>query len=171
MAVKVKIPTPLRNLTQNQDTVEAESGALSSVVETLESQFPGMRERLLDEGGEIRRFVNIYVNGEDVRFLSGLTTASLGLMAGALIVLTDAAVVDLLTAVIAIAALAALVRTRVNSAWLIGALFWPSEVMAEAILSRIRAGSPSASASCTLWGPSPQCTVTALGASTPRLAR
>ena len=74
MAVKVKIPTPLRNLTQNQDTVEAESGALSSVVETLESQFPGMRERLLDEGGEIRRFVNIYVNGEDVRFLSGLTT-------------------------------------------------------------------------------------------------
>ncbi len=54
-------------------------------------------------------------------FLSGLTTASLGLMAGALIVLTDAAVVDLLTAVIAIAALAALVRTRVNSAWLIGA--------------------------------------------------
>lgn len=74
MAVKVKIPTPLRNLTGNQDTVEAESGALSSIVEGLESQFPGMRERLLDEGGEIRRFVNIYVNGEDVRFLSGLTT-------------------------------------------------------------------------------------------------
>ncbi|MGE3962347.1 MAG: ubiquitin-like small modifier protein 1 [Dehalococcoidia bacterium] len=75
MAVKVKIPTPLRNLTQNQDTIEAESGELSSIVETLESQFPGMRERLLDEGGEIRRFVNIYVNGEDVRFLSGLTTS------------------------------------------------------------------------------------------------
>jgi len=74
MAVKVKIPTPLRNLTQNQDTIEADSGALSSVVETLEAQFPGMRDRLLDEGGEIRRFVNIYVNGEDVRFLSGLTT-------------------------------------------------------------------------------------------------
>lgn len=74
MAVKVKIPTPLRNLTQDQDTVEAESGELSSVVETLETKFPGMRERLLDEGGEIRRFVNIYVNGEDVRFLSGLTT-------------------------------------------------------------------------------------------------
>jgi len=74
MAVKVKIPTPLRNLTQDQDTIEAESGELSSVVETLETKFPGMRERLLDEGGEIRRFVNIYVNGEDVRFLSGLTT-------------------------------------------------------------------------------------------------
>jgi molybdopterin synthase sulfur carrier subunit len=75
MAVKVKIPTPLRNLTQNQDTVTAESGDLKSVVEVLEGQFPGMRERLLDDGGEIRRFVNIYVNGEDVRFLQGLTTA------------------------------------------------------------------------------------------------
>lgn len=74
MAVKVKIPTPLRNLTQDQDTVSAESGTLQSVVETLEGQFPGMQDRLLDEGGEIRRFVNIYVNGEDVRFLSGLTT-------------------------------------------------------------------------------------------------
>ncbi|MQC18610.1 MAG: molybdopterin synthase sulfur carrier subunit, partial [Chloroflexi bacterium] len=69
MAVKVKIPTPLRNLTQNQDTVEAQDASLGSLVETLEGQFPGMRERLLDEGGEIRRFVNIYVNGEDVRFL------------------------------------------------------------------------------------------------------
>ena len=74
MAVKVKIPTPLRNLTQNQDTVTAEGADLKAVVEVLEGQFPGMRERLLDEGGEIRRFVNIYVNGEDVRFLSGLTT-------------------------------------------------------------------------------------------------
>lgn len=74
MAVKVKIPTPLRNLTQNQDTIEADGGDLGSIVETLEQQFPGMRERLLDEGGEIRRFVNIYVNGEDVRFLQGLTT-------------------------------------------------------------------------------------------------
>ena len=74
MAVKVKIPTPLRNLTQNQDTVEAQDASLGSLVETLEGQFPGMRERLLDEGGEIRRFVNIYVNGEDVRFLQGLTT-------------------------------------------------------------------------------------------------
>lgn len=74
MAVKVKIPTPLRNLTQDQDTVEASDGSLASIVETLETQFPGMRERLLDDGGEIRRFVNIFVNGEDVRFLQGLTT-------------------------------------------------------------------------------------------------
>jgi len=75
MAVKVKIPTPLRNLTKDQDTVETEAGDLQSIVQTLEGQFPGMRERLLDDGGELRRFVNIYVNGEDVRFLQGLTTA------------------------------------------------------------------------------------------------
>jgi sulfur-carrier protein len=75
MAVKVKIPTPLRNLTKDLDTVETEAGDLQSVVQVLEGQFPGMRERLLDDGGELRRFVNIYVNGEDVRFLQGLTTA------------------------------------------------------------------------------------------------
>jgi sulfur-carrier protein len=75
MAVKVKIPTPLRNLTKDQDTVDTEAGDLQSIVQVLEGQFPGMRERLLDDGGEIRRFVNIYVNGEDVRFLQGLTTA------------------------------------------------------------------------------------------------
>lgn len=75
MAVKVKIPTPLRNLTQNQDTISTDAGDLQAVVEALEGEFPGMRERLLDDTGEIRRFVNIYVNGEDVRFLQGLTTS------------------------------------------------------------------------------------------------
>lgn len=74
MAVTVKIPTPLRNLTQNQDTIDVDGGDLQTVVEGLEGQFPGMRERLLDDVGDIRRFVNIYVNGEDVRFLSGLKT-------------------------------------------------------------------------------------------------
>ncbi|PKN82680.1 MAG: molybdopterin synthase sulfur carrier subunit [Chloroflexi bacterium HGW-Chloroflexi-9] len=75
MAVTVKIPTPLRGLTQNQDTAKIDAADLQTVVGALETQFPGMRERLLDEGGEIRRFVNIYVNGEDVRFLQGLSTA------------------------------------------------------------------------------------------------
>lgn len=74
MAVTVKIPTPLRNLTQNQDTIQVDGSDLKTIVEGLEGQFPGMRERLLDDGGDIRRFVNIYVNGEDVRFLSGLGT-------------------------------------------------------------------------------------------------
>lgn len=74
MAVNVKIPTPLRNLTNNQDLVSAQGGTLSEVVQALEGSFPGMRERILDDGGEIRRFVNVYVNGEDVRFLQGLAT-------------------------------------------------------------------------------------------------
>lgn len=74
MAVKVKIPTPLRNLTQDQETVQAQTGTLHDLVGELEGSYPGMRDRLLDEGGEIRRFVNVYVNGEDVRFLQGLQT-------------------------------------------------------------------------------------------------
>jgi molybdopterin synthase sulfur carrier subunit len=74
MAVNVKIPTPLRNLTHDQDLVSAQGATLSEVVHALEGTFPGMRERLLDDGGELRRFVNIYVNGEDVRFLQGLQT-------------------------------------------------------------------------------------------------
>jgi len=74
MAVNVKIPTPLRGLTADQDTYAAEPSDLRGIVAALEGAFPGMRERLLDDGGELRRFVNIYVNGEDVRFLSGLGT-------------------------------------------------------------------------------------------------
>lgn len=76
MAVKVKIPTPLRGLTNNQDTVEADgAGTVAEVVQNLERDFPGMRERLLDDQGELRRFVNIYVNGEDIRFMENLATA------------------------------------------------------------------------------------------------
>ncbi len=75
MAVTVKIPTPLRGLTGDQDTYAADPSDLRGIVQSLEGAFPGMRERLLDEGGELRRFVNVYVNGEDVRFLDGLTTS------------------------------------------------------------------------------------------------
>jgi len=75
VAVKVKIPTPLRGLTNNQDLVSTQGDTVSDIVQALEGAFPGMRERILDDGGEIRRFVNLYVNGEDVRFLQGLQTA------------------------------------------------------------------------------------------------
>ena len=75
MAVTVKIPTPLRTLTNERDSYAAQPGDITTVFAALEGEFPGMRERLLDDGGELRRFVNIYVNGEDVRFLNGLTTA------------------------------------------------------------------------------------------------
>ncbi len=74
MAVRVKIPTPLRGLTGDRDTVDADAGSLSELVEALEGQFPGMRERVCDDSGELRRFVNVYINGEDVRFLSGLAS-------------------------------------------------------------------------------------------------
>jgi molybdopterin synthase sulfur carrier subunit len=76
MAVTVRIPTPLRNLTNQQDTVTAnESGTLAELIDSLEQEYPGLKDRLCDETGELRRFVNVYVNGEDVRFLSGLQTS------------------------------------------------------------------------------------------------
>jgi molybdopterin synthase sulfur carrier subunit len=75
MSVKVRIPTPLRKLTNEVDVVTGEAGTLASCINGLESAYPGLKERLCDEQGELRRFVNVYVNGEDVRFLDGLATA------------------------------------------------------------------------------------------------
>ncbi len=72
MSVKVRIPTPLRSLTGEQDVVAGEEGTLASCIDGLESTFPGIKERICDETGELRRFVNIYINGEDVRFMDGL---------------------------------------------------------------------------------------------------
>ena len=74
MSVKVRIPTPLRRLSNGASEVSITSSSVSEAVSALETQFPGFRERLCDEDGELRRFINIYVNGEDVRFLSGLAT-------------------------------------------------------------------------------------------------
>ena len=74
MGIKVKIPTPLRNLTNDQDLVEIEASNIREVIDVLESDFPGVKERICEEDGSIRRFVNVYVNGEDVRFLSELDT-------------------------------------------------------------------------------------------------
>ncbi len=75
MSVVVRIPTPLRRMTNGQDKVEVDSGNLAAMVDELEGSYPGMKDRLLDENGELRYFVNIYLNGEDVRFLDGLETA------------------------------------------------------------------------------------------------
>jgi molybdopterin synthase sulfur carrier subunit len=75
MALSVKIPTPLRSLTNEVDRVTSEGDTVAALVESLEAAFPGMKERLCEESGELRRFVNVYVNGEDVRFLDGLATA------------------------------------------------------------------------------------------------
>jgi molybdopterin synthase sulfur carrier subunit len=75
MAINVRIPTPLRKLTQNRDIVEVTGATVSAVVDDLERQFPGLKERLCDQQGELRRFVNIYLNDEDIRFAQGRQTA------------------------------------------------------------------------------------------------
>lgn len=75
MSVTVRIPTPLRKITNDQDVVTAGGGDVSAIIADLEASYPGLKDRLVDEQGEIRRFVNVFVNGEDVRFLAGLGTA------------------------------------------------------------------------------------------------
>ncbi len=74
MAVNVRIPAPLRTLTADQELVSIEGATLADLVQNLEVSYPGMRERLCEDDGELRRFVNVFVNGEDVRFLSGLAS-------------------------------------------------------------------------------------------------
>ena len=75
MAITVLIPTPLRNLTSDQDTVEAAGSTIGEILDDLESKHPWIGERLCDETGEIRRFVNVYLNQEDIRFMDGKNTA------------------------------------------------------------------------------------------------
>lgn len=75
MGVMVRIPTPLRRMTHGADKVELDVDDLSQMIERLEFDYPGFKERLLDEEGELRYFVNIYVNGEDIRFDQGLKTS------------------------------------------------------------------------------------------------
>lgn len=71
----IRIPMPLRKLTNEIDVVNSDAATLREAVDKLEADFPGIKERIVDERGEIRRFVNIYVNGDDVRFLDNLNTA------------------------------------------------------------------------------------------------
>jgi molybdopterin synthase sulfur carrier subunit len=74
MGILVRIPTPLRSLTRGAAEVQGTGDTVADVIENLETSHPGLRDRLLDEGGELRRFVNIYINEEDIRFLDGLKT-------------------------------------------------------------------------------------------------
>ena len=73
-SVLVRIPMPLRRLTGGKDKVESQKTNLNELIDDLESQYPGLKERLVDEDGNLRYFVNIYLNGEDVRFLQGMDT-------------------------------------------------------------------------------------------------
>lgn len=71
---KVRIPTPLRKLTNNEELVVVNAADISGAIKELQTRFPGIQERLVDESGAVRRFVNVYVNEEDIRFLQNLQT-------------------------------------------------------------------------------------------------
>ena len=74
MSVHVRIPTPLRRFTGGAEEVSADGATMAALVEDLERNHPGLKERICDEGGKVRRFVNIFVNGDDIRFLNNLET-------------------------------------------------------------------------------------------------
>lgn len=71
----VLIPTPLRKLTNDLAEVSTAGGSVGEIIENLDKAFPGVKERIFDEAGEVRRFILIHVNGEDIRFLDGLKTS------------------------------------------------------------------------------------------------
>ncbi|HLK61656.1 MAG TPA: MoaD/ThiS family protein [Chthonomonadaceae bacterium] len=74
MPVSVLIPTPLRKFTNNEETVTVAPGTITGLIADLERQYPGIGARVTDDTGELRRFINIYVNEEDIRFLAGKDT-------------------------------------------------------------------------------------------------
>jgi len=75
MAAKIRIPTPLRKLTNDEELVEVNAATIGDAINELQTRFPGIKERLLDDTGAVRRFVNVYVNEEDIRFLQNQNTA------------------------------------------------------------------------------------------------
>jgi len=74
MSILVRIPTPLRKITKGQDKAKVEATSIADLVDNLDKQFDGLKSRLLDDQGKLKEFINIYLNGEDIRFLSGLET-------------------------------------------------------------------------------------------------
>ena len=74
MSAKVRIPTPLRKLTNDEELIEVEAATIGEAITELQTRFPGIKERLLDDTGAVRRFVNVYVNEEDIRFLQNQDT-------------------------------------------------------------------------------------------------
>jgi molybdopterin synthase sulfur carrier subunit len=75
MAMLVRIPTPLRAVTKGSAEVQGSGATVAELIDDLDRSFPGLKERLIDDAGDLRRFVNIYVNQEDIRFLQGKKTA------------------------------------------------------------------------------------------------
>jgi len=74
MAIVVRIPTPLQKFTKNQSEVSVQGVTVADVLDHLEEHFPGLRERLVDDRGSIRKFINFYINDEDIRFMDGEQT-------------------------------------------------------------------------------------------------
>lgn len=74
MAVKVRIPTPLRKLTNGSDEVLVEGANVAELIENLEKNYPGLKERICEADGKLRRFVNLYLNDEDIRFKKNMDT-------------------------------------------------------------------------------------------------
>ena len=75
MPIKVRIPTPLRKLTHDEEIVHVNAATVGAAIAELQSRYPGIKERLTDDDGSVRRFVNVYVNEEDIRFLQNQETA------------------------------------------------------------------------------------------------
>ncbi len=75
MSTSIRIPTPLRKLTNGAEIVQADGTNVGELLTSLDTQFPGLRERICDETGQVRRFVNVYLNDEDIRFLDEQATA------------------------------------------------------------------------------------------------
>ncbi len=71
---QVRVPTPLRKYTAGAEAVEADGATVAAVISDLDKRYPGIKDRICDEGGQVRRFVNVFVNGEDIRFLQHLDT-------------------------------------------------------------------------------------------------
>jgi sulfur-carrier protein len=76
MSVRVRVPTILRTYTKGESEVDADGATLADVIEALDRTYPGIRGRIVDEQGSLRRFVNVYVGNDDVRFLDGLSTST-----------------------------------------------------------------------------------------------
>jgi len=75
MSVKVRIPTPLQKLTNQQAEIEIKAASIEELIAEMEKNYPGIKERICDENGKVRRFVNVYLNEEDIRFLDKEATA------------------------------------------------------------------------------------------------
>ena len=74
MSATVRIPTPLRKVTNGEDKASVNAGSMDDVVDSLEHQFPGIKDRICDTDGSLRSFVNVYINGEEIRFIDGMSS-------------------------------------------------------------------------------------------------